>query len=171
MKARTAAIVGLALSATSCNAILGIFRGASLAVTSWGGGLAGLEVTVQSGGDTWEFTAADLSTDPFGVPESGTISVELRLRQDGAVVAEGTASWALEGDVEWTADVQRTPHPSGASVDEDFADHPNPVPCWWWWCYDAWRFDIAEDAVSEEGESLWLVVWRVHPDECQDVCW
>ena len=168
MKARTAAIVGLALSATSCNAVLGISRSASLAVTSTGEGLAGLEVTVQSGGDTWEFTAADLSTDPFEVPESGTISVELRLRQGGVAVAEGTASWSLEGDVEWTAEVDRTPNPG--FVGELFADHPNPVPCYWWWCYDTWRFDIAEDAVGEEGESLWLIVWRVHPDECVDVC-
>jgi len=96
--------------------------------------------------------------------------VELRLRQDGVVVAEGTASWTLEGDVEWTAEVDRTPYPDAAFVDEFFADHANPVPCYWFWCHDTWRFDIAEDAVNYEGESLWLTVWRVHPGECADVC-
>jgi len=44
------------------------------------------------------------------------------------------------------------------------------VPCSWFCCHDTWRFDIAEDAVNYEGESLWLTVWRVHPGECADVC-
>ena len=105
--------------------------------------------------------------------DSGPIDccqVELRLRQDGVVVAEGTASWTLEGDVEWTAEVDRTPYPDAAFVNEFFADHANPVPCYWFWCHDTWRFDIAEHAVNYEGESLWLTVWWVHPGECADVC-
>ena len=192
MKARTIAILALAIAVTSCNSILGVFRSASLAVTGPGGastiewppgqqqtlinsmsdpsGLAGLEVEVRIGGDTMKFTAADLPSDRFDVPESGTVSVELRLRQDDVVVAEGTASWHLEADVEWRAAVDRTPYPISALVDDDFATSPNPVPCYWWWCHDTWRFDIAEDAVNYTGESLWLTVWRVHPGECADVC-
>ena len=87
------------------------------------------------------------------------------------MVAEGTSSvGSSRVTSSGEAEVLRSPSPLDAYVDEDFADHPNPLPCWWWWCYNAWRFDIAEDAVSEEGELLWLVVWRVHPGECQDVC-
>ena len=66
--------------------------------------------------------------------------------------------------------MDRTPYPISALVDDDFATSPNPVPCYWWWCHDTWRFDIAEDAVNYTGESLWLTVWRVHPGECADVC-
>ncbi|WP_419164364.1 hypothetical protein [Candidatus Palauibacter sp.] len=43
-----------------------------------------------------------------------TIQVAVRLRRDGWVVAEGRATWDLEADVEWWAEVMRAPYPVGA---------------------------------------------------------
>ena len=64
---------------------------------------------------------------------------------------------------------ERSPYPIGAFIDEAEINESRPR-CGWWWCHGVWRFDIRADAVNYAGEALWLTVWRVHPDECADLC-
>ena len=66
--------------------------------------LAGIEIEVSSGGQTHSFTADDFvdtrdlrwRTPPVKIPESGRAFVAITLRQNGAIVSEGSASWTLE---------------------------------------------------------------------------
>ena len=162
----------------ACGSLLGVFRDASLAVTvgtsrSNGlddpSGLAGLEV--ETGGRGVErrvFTAEDLPSAPFKVPESGVIEIDVRLRLEGRIVSQGRARWDLEPDVEWEAEIERATFPLNALVEN--VTGPNPIRCAWFWCHEVWRFEIDADARNYEDEALWLTIWRVHPDECADVC-
>ena len=187
MRALAAGAV-IVLTTMSCDTITGIFRDASLQVTVPGGqrqigwgepeaprilidgvddpkGLAGLEVRV---GDR-VFTAPDLPSSRFDVPGSGRLNFDVRLRQDGGIVAEGQGSWTLEPDVEWEIEIERGPYPLGSVTDMRDIHKPNP-PCGWFWCHGIWRFEIREAALNYDGEALWVTLWRVHPDECADVC-
>ena len=47
---------------------------------------------------------------------------------------------------------------------------PLHIKCSWWWCHSVWRVEIEPEARNYEDEALWLWISRVHPDECQDVC-
>ncbi|WP_425152556.1 hypothetical protein [Candidatus Palauibacter sp.] len=183
------AALAVALATAACGTILGVFRDASLEVTVPSGerqvrwkdqrlalvnglddpkGLAGLEVEVGGRGvDRRVLTAQDLPSAPFEVPESGVIEIDVRLRLDGRAVSQGRASWDLEPDVEWKADILRAPFPGSPA---DNITGPNPIECrWWLWCA-VWRFEIDADARNYEDEALWLTIWRVHPGECVDVC-
>ena len=180
--------MGVLLTTLSCDGIVGISRGASLRVYTPGGqtqvgwgepseplilvngrddpqGLAGLRVEV----DDRVFTAEDLPSDRFGVPESGTIHVDVRLMQDGVIVAEGRVSWALESDIEWEIELDRAPYPINAGVSDENLHEPSP-PCAWFWCHRVWRFEISEDARNYDGEALWMSLWRVEPGKCVDIC-
>ena len=135
--------------------------------------LAGLRLFI--GGDIFPdlddergFTATELAdTLQFGVPDHGTAAVTALVVQDGRVVAEGTREWGLEPEVEWTLYINRGLHSAVSPVGGDLE---NPE-CAWWWCHRVWRFPIVEDAANYEDEALWLYLVRVHPDECQDVCY
>lgn len=165
----------------ACGSLLGVSRDASLAVTVGTGrsnglddpnGLASLEVEVETGGrgvGQRVFTAEDLPSAPFEVPESGAIEIGLRLRLEGRVVSMGRARWDLEPDVEWEAEIARDSFPLNALVEN--VTGPNPIRCAWFWCYEVWRFEIDAAARNYEDEALWLTIWRFHPDECADVCW
>lgn len=185
MSSVRAVVAMLSLSVASCDAIAGVFGSASLQVTVPTGqtqvgsrvfvnglddpkGLAGFEVEVSGQGmDRQVFTAGELPSHRFGVPDSGTINVNLRLRQDGVVVAEGRATWTLKPDVEWSAKVDRTWLPSG--MPDNFTG-PNPIGCAWFWCHSVWRFEIQPAARNYEDEALWLTVSDYAPGECADVC-
>ena len=132
-------------------------------------GLAGLELSVGGALPNRVFTANDLAGENplFVVPDAGIATVTVRLVQDGQVVAEGTEEWTLEPEVEWELRVTRAPRP----VAEGYSlwDLEDPQ-CSWFWCYSDWRFPIVEDAANYELEALWVSLYRVHPDECEDVC-
>ena len=133
-------------------------------------GLGGIEVHVKGIGRSRSFTAADLPSDPFDVPESGTAEVLVRLTRDGEVVAEGIAQWPLSPDIQWTVEVERSPYPIAQGVDFGYATQPNPVGCGWFWCREVWRFDIREDARNYEAERLWLTIKAYDPDLCTGSC-
>ena len=133
-------------------------------------GLAGLEVHVTGIGRSRIFTATDLPSDPFDVPESGTAHVLVRLKRDGEVVAEGIAEWPLAPDVEWEIEVERSPYPIATGIDFDYATQPNPVGCTWFWCREIWRFEIQEDARNYEAERLWVTIWVSTPGLCTGLC-
>lgn len=44
---------------------------------------------------------------------------------------------------------------------------PNPIEYGLNWCHSLWRFVISEDVQNYEGESLWLIIRELHPDECR----
>ena len=116
-------------------------------------GLAGLEVEIGGHGiDRRVLTAKDLPSARFGVPESGTIQVAVGLRRDGRVVAEGRATWDLDADVEWWAEVRRAPYPLGAVADN--ITGPNPISCNWFWCHSVWRFEIDMDSYRVEKRAI-----------------
>ena len=168
------AALTIALTTVACSTILVVFRGASLMVTAPSGearimwknqsvvllnglddpnGLAGLEVEIGGHGiDRRVLTAKDLPSARFGVPESGTIQVAVGLRRDGRVVAEGRATWDLEADVEWWAEVRRAPYPLGAVADN--ITGPNPISCNWFWCHSVWRFEIDMDSYRVEKRAI-----------------
>ena len=127
-------------------------------------GLAGLEVVIHGDGiEPRTYAAADLPSNAFGVPEHGVVNVDVRLRQDGRLVAAGRAAWELEPDVKWEVEVDRAPAADG------FPDSmgPNPIECWRNWCHSFWRFVIDEDVQNYEGDSVWLIISDFHPDECR----
>ena len=132
-------------------------------------GLAGIEIRVSwPGSDTLTFTATDLPSPEFEVPNDGSIWVDARLRQNGEIVSEGSANWYLDPGAEWTVFVNRVPAPLHSAPDR--ITGPNPVPCAWWWCHQLWRFELREDVRNHTLEALWLLVYRSHPDECADIC-
>ena len=172
MNGRCIAVFALALLLSSCDVITGVFRGASLQVTAYGDigdpkGLVGLEVQV----DNRVFTAADLPSERFEVAEHGTINFAVALRQEGIVAFEGHGSWALEPDVEWELEVERAVYPSGAPPGHPPRNLHSPNPdCYWFWCSKVWRWELKEEMLNDEDEALWVTLWRVHPNECVDVC-
>ncbi|MXY32260.1 MAG: hypothetical protein F4059_09705 [Gemmatimonadetes bacterium] len=133
--------------------------------------MAGIEVEITGIGQSVTLDARDFKAgvERFGVPSSGRINVTVQLRQHDDIVAQGATSWVLEPEVEWEVELERSPYPIGAFIDEAEINEPRPR-CGWWWCHGVWRFDIRADAVNYAGEALWLTVWRVHPDECADLC-
>ena len=172
MNGRCIAVLALLFLLASCDSITGVFRSASLEVTADGEignpkGLAGLEIRV----DNRVFTAADLPSPRFEVAERGTMHFTVTLRQEGIVAAEGSGSWALEPDVEWELEVERAIYPSGAPPGHPPTNLHTPNPdCYWFWCSKVWRWELKEGLLNQEDEALWITLWRVHPDECVDVC-
>lgn len=139
-------------------------------------GFAGLELEiVGAGGPRVTFMAADFTDADnertFRVPDSGEMTVSARLTQEDRVVAEGTGSWTLEPKVEWELTVSRAPVPPSERYwyTMDDIGKANP-PCYWFWCFRIWRFPVTDSAANYEHEALWLTLYRVHPDECADVC-
>ena len=133
-------------------------------------GLAGLQVTIGGQIAGREFTALDFvdqSEPRFTVPDAGVATIATRLVQDGRVVAEGYQSWPLEPDVEWKLRVTRAPYPPSEALNGIDLENPR---CQWFWCFRNWRFPIAGEAANYEDEALWLTLYRVHPDECLDLC-
>jgi len=138
-------------------------------------GLAGLEFRIAGDLPTRVFTATDflnsrdsLFSGLFVVPDAGTGVVTVRLFQDDRIVAEGTREWPLESEVEWDIHVARGPWAPSEGLGGD-KDLENPQ-CSWFWCYRNWRFPIVDEAANYQDEALWVTVYRVHPDECVDVC-
>lgn len=133
-------------------------------------GLAGLEITIGGQIPTRVFTAADFvdHAEPrFTVPDGGVATVFARLIQDGRIVAEGSESWPLEPEVVWRLNVTRAPYPVNEGLNGVDLENPR---CQWFWCFRNWRFPIAEEFANYEQEALWVTLYRVHPDECLDVC-
>ncbi len=135
--------------------------------------MAGIEAEITGIGQRVVFDAEDFKAGipPFGVPDSGWMNIVTHLRQDGEIVAQGVSRWRLEPKVRWRAEYERRPDPS----DSGPLVRPRGGPdegqiCGVTWCYSAWRFEIREDARNYDVEALWLTLWRVHPDECLDVC-
>ena len=133
-------------------------------------GLAGLELSIGGALPKKLYTATDLAGESprFVVSDAGIATVTARLVQDGRVVAEGTEEWTLESEVEWTLDVTRAPWPTN-EASGSLLDLENPE-CSWFWCHRNWRFPILEEAANYELEGLWVTLYRVHPDECADLC-
>ena len=139
-------------------------------------GLAGLEVEITDVADglvrTHRFDARDLEegVTPYEVPEGGTAYALVRLSQHGQVVATGVAEWALQPEVEWKVEIQRTPYPPavGISPTEDLSRAR--YRCSWGWCQNVWRFDISEDALNYPGDTLWLLLWAVRECPSDLVC-
>lgn len=133
-------------------------------------GLAGLELRIAGDLPTETLTAADFAAprNPFFiVPDVGTAILTVSLAQDGQVVAGGTEEWSLESEVEWALHVSRAPY---CQSNGGFNEDPENPKCLWFWCHRAWRFPIMEEFANYEDEALWVTLFRVHPDECQDVC-
>ena len=172
MNGRCIAVLALLFLLASCDSITGVFRSASLEVTADGDvgnpkGLAGLEIQVGNR----VFTAADLPSARFEVAERGTMHFAVTLRQEGIVAAEGSGSWALEPDVEWELEFERAIYPSGAPPGHPPTNLHTPNPdCYWFWCSKVWRWELKEGLLNHEDEALWITLWRVHPDECVDLC-
>ena len=135
--------------------------------------MAGIESEITGVGIGIAFDAEDFKAapPPFGVPDSGWISIITQLSQDGEIVAQGVSRWRLEPEVRWRAEYERRPHPldSGPLVGDRGGPDEGQI-CGANWCHSVWRFAIREDARNYEAEALWLTLWRVHPDECLDVC-
>ena len=127
-------------------------------------GLAGLEIVIHGDGiEPRTYAAADLPSNAFRVPEHGVVNVNVRLRQDGRLVAEGRAAWELEPDVKWEVEFDRAP----VVIRYRESMGPNPSECGRNWCHSLWRFVIDEDAQNYEDESLWLSIFALRPDECR----
>ena len=134
-------------------------------------GLAGIEVEVGGAGiPPRMFTAAELPTNPFDVPESGSAQVRVRVIQNGEVVAEGTAQWALASEVQWTVEVERSLYPINMGVAADATTAPNPQNCVWFGCHGVWRFELKEEATNYGGERLWLTILGFVPGQCTGSC-
>ena len=133
-------------------------------------GLAGIEVEITDVAAglvrTHRFDASDLEegVTPYDVPENGTASALLRLTQDGKVVATGVAEWALRPAIQWEVEIERSPYPYEAFIDEADLNQAQQ-PCGRG-CQGVWRFDISEDAVNYPDEALWLLLWGVDPTVC-----
>ena len=131
-------------------------------------GLAGIEIEVTGERTRQAFVAPDfVDTSPqFTVPDSGLLTLDVRLVQEGRTVAEGVGSWLLLPAAEWRITVNRAPYSptQGAASMRDLT-HPS---CGWFWCVENWRFPIAEDAANYEHEAIWVTLERL--DECADVC-
>lgn len=136
-------------------------------------GFAGLEIVI--GGDNMPmrtYTAAYLASNPepkFRVPDTGFATVTARIVQDGRTVAEISETWGLSQKIQWSLFIHRTPYPPSEGFPGSPFD-PRDPKCVWFWCFKVWRSYIAEDAANYEGEALWVVLNRYHPDECADVC-
>ena len=130
-------------------------------------GLAGLEVEIDGIG---VFSAADIEAGRarVDVPDSGWLKVAVRLAQGGRVVARGAARWLLEPKVEWSLGFDRAPSPR-VGWDGELTD-PSPLRCISFWCRSIWRYEIDENVRNYPDEALWMALYRVHPDECVDVC-
>ena len=132
--------------------------------------LAGIEIEVSGGGQTRSFTAEDFvdprdvgwATPPVQVPESGRAFVAITLRQDGAIVSEGSGSWTLEPGSWWSLDVERDYFPRGAGVSPKDRHRPRPR-CGWVTCRAVWRFEILEEVRNRPDEALWLSLFRDIP--------
>ena len=133
-------------------------------------GLAGIEVEITDVAAglvrTHRFSASDLEegVTPCDVPENGTAYALLRLTQDGKVVATGVAEWALQPAIQWEVEIERSPYPYEAFIDE--ADLNQAQQRCGRGCQRVWRFDISEDAVNYPDEALWLLLWGVDPTVC-----
>ena len=133
-------------------------------------GFAGLEITV-SGDDipTRRYTAshfASVDETKFKVPETGFVTVNTRIVQDGRIVAQVSERWGLQSKIQWSLDVERAPYPGT----EGFLPDPANPECHWFWCAFIWRSPIPEGAANYEGEALLAVLYRHDPDECVDDC-
>ena len=132
--------------------------------------LAGIEIEVSGGGQTRSFTAEDFvvnrdqrwQTLPVQMPESGQAFVAITLRQNGAIISEGSASWTLEPGRRWSLAVERVPFPRAAGVSPKDRHLPRPR-CSWFTCWAVWRFEILEDVRNRPDEALWLSLFRYIP--------
>ena len=146
-------------------------------------GLAGLEVEITGTGPPRFFDADSFKVriPPFRVPDSGVVKATARLTQHGEIVARGTVSWQLHPGEQWRLDLGRDMEPINTAViggistaifnhSVDGWPENTALVCGTFYCDTVWRFGIREDATNHEGESLWIVLWRWHPDRCEDVC-
>ena len=127
-------------------------------------GFAGFELDIAGA----TFTARNFAAEElpvFGVPDTGRMAFNMRLMQDGQVVANGSEWWELEPGAKWRLEVNRAPYPPS----EGFNGFGDPHPeCTWFWCHEKWRFPIAEHAANYEHEAIWLTLYR--EDICADIC-
>ena len=67
--------------------------------------------------------------------------------------------------MEWSLNFDRAPRPRNG-WDGELTDS-SPLTCTWFWCRSIWRYDIDEDVRNHADETLWMALYRAHPD---DVC-
>ena len=102
----------------------------------------------------------------FGVPDSGRMTLTIRLTQDSQVVASGSGSWEPRPEAKWRLLVNRAPYPpSDGFTGFGYPGNPHPDCIW---CYRKWRFPIEEHAANYEHEAIWLTLYR--EDICVDIC-
>ncbi len=110
--------------------------------------LAGLRVQVNEDlFDAGDFAAGENPSLHLVLPTSGEVRVWVALWQGGVNVSEGSVSWDVGRDWEWTMDIQR-------SSDDVFS------ACFG--CTGYSRIPIAPQAQQEPDEALW-VTWGGKP--------
>ncbi|MDE0127127.1 MAG: hypothetical protein OXN97_21385 [Bryobacterales bacterium] len=109
----------------------------------------------------------------FRVPDTGQVTVSTQIAQDDEIVVQGSLSWELLPGTRWTLDIERTPELKSGWPRCDLGECPENtrIACDGWYCRGVWRFAVREDAARVEHDSLWMVLYRVMPDECEDICW
>lgn len=122
-------------------------------------GVAGIEIDVFTP-DHHNTVTVDSLVGPgrperIDVPGSGEVSVFVRLRQNGIVVAEGQTSWTLQSGVNyWLVLVERAPNSALSAGDSE------PLRCGVPLCHRIQRIEINENARNYPDEALWLQVER-----------
>lgn len=139
--------------------------------------MAGFKVEITGAGPTKVYHAPHFrepGVPPFRVPDTGQVTVSAQIAQDDEIVVQGSLSWELLPGTRWTLNIQRTPELLAYGFpDCDLGECPENtrIVCLSWYCLGAWRFAVREDAARVEHDSLWMVLYRVLPDDCADICW
>ena len=138
--------------------------------------LAGIRVEITGAGPNQVYLAPHVrgpGVPPFRVPDTGQVTVSTQIAQDDEIVVQGSLSWELLPGTRWTLLISRAQEPSYGYPSCDLGECPENtrIGCGDWYCRGAWRFAVREDAARVEHDSLWMVLYRVMPDECADICW
>lgn len=139
--------------------------------------MGGFRVEITGAGPTKVYQAPHFKgpdMPPFRVPDTGQATVSTQIEQDDEIVVQGSLSWELLPGTRWTLFIERAPELRAYGFpDCDLGECPENtrIVCLGWYCRGAWRFAVREDAARVEHDSLWMVLHRVMPDECEDICW
>ena len=96
--------------------------------------------------------------EPLEVPDEGTATVFVTLRQAGRGIAQGHVSWPLHSGVDlWRIQLERLPLAWGMFAEDQHLRTPrcdDPI------CYEIRRIEIDEAARNYPDEALWVTVRR-----------
>lgn len=137
-------------------------------------GLAGIEIEVIMPGEpAFMLTATDFleRSGGFGslptveedirVPDEGTATVFVKLRQAGVVVADGFMSWTLHSGVtSWQIWFERAPVSLDMRDPRHTSNKDASPPCDPPQCHQIRRIEIDEAARNYPDEALWLTLYR-----------